>query len=121
MRRVDGELVQINLANAELNRQEISRRVTISAYMPVNMEIEITNKCNLKCITCPRTWQDFQAADLSLDTFKKLEPMFPYLKNVSLFGIGESLMNRQFPEMLRIISRYPVNTYFVTNGTYLNE
>ena len=94
-------------------------------YLPTKLQLETTNRCNLGCIECYRTNLDFKAklGDLSLENFRHIIGQFPYLRGVSLFGLGEPLLNRELGEMLAWLRRErpEVRPYITTNATLLDE
>src|ERR1043166_7277477 len=71
---------------------------TTVAY-PSSIMIEVTNNCNLKCITCAREYEFGHGMDkgfVNLDSFKKVvDEAFPYVDSIGLTGLGETLMYKQ--------------------------
>ena len=48
-------------------------RTAEAASPPVCLYLEVTNRCNLLCETCPRTFEDLEApADMSWDLFTSI-------------------------------------------------
>lgn len=94
-------------------------------YQPTKLQLETTNRCNLGCIECYRTNLDFKAqlGDLSFENFCRIVDQFPYLRGISLFGLGEPLMNRELGDMLAYLrkDRPEVRPYITTNATLLDE
>ncbi|MBC7236250.1 MAG: radical SAM protein [Chloroflexi bacterium] len=82
--------------------------------------IEVTNRCNLACAACVRSvrWPE-PPRDLTLDEFDALIEQFPALERAVLHGIGEPLLNRQLPEMIRRLKKRGVTVLFNSNGTLL--
>jgi len=70
---------------------------------PRYIEIEVTTRCNLKCIMCEHTYWDEPNRDMSLDEFKHIIDQFPDLVWIGLTGIGESFINKQFMNMLEYV------------------
>ena len=57
--------------------------------------IEVTNRCNLLCETCPRTFFTREPLHtLSYDEFLHIATQFPEMRRAVLHGIGEPLLNR---------------------------
>jgi MoaA/NifB/PqqE/SkfB family radical SAM enzyme len=94
-------------------------------YLPTKLQLETTNRCNLGCIECYRTNLDFRAqlGDLSFRDFRRIVDQFPYLRGISLFGLGEPLMNRELGDMLAYLrrDRPAVRPYITTNATLLDD
>ena len=82
--------------------------------------IEITNHCNLRCETCPRTYLDREPLNtLSYEEFEYAANQFPEMKRVLLHGIGEPLINKQLPQMIRYLKVRNVEVLINSNGTLL--
>ncbi len=73
------------------------------APYPSYIEIEVTTRCNLKCIICERTYWDEPNRDMSFEEFKSIVDQFPKLRWMGLTGIGESFINKDFMKMLRYV------------------
>ncbi|MHC9544282.1 MAG: radical SAM/SPASM domain-containing protein [Vulcanimicrobiota bacterium] len=73
----------------------------VSPY-PSYIEIEVSTRCNLRCIICEHTYWDEPARDMSLEQFTSIIDQFP-LKWIGVTGIGESFMNKDFMDMLRLV------------------
>ncbi len=94
-------------------------------FLPPCLFIEITNRCNLTCTTCPLgsdlAYNGYRQADLSFEQVKLILEQIPSLIYVTLQGVGEPLMNKDILKMLRYCSDKGIATYINTNGTFLNE
>ncbi len=89
---------------------------------PVCLYLEITNRCNLLCATCPRTFEDLEPpADMSWELFTSLVDQVPDLTRAVLHGVGEPMMVRDLPRMVRHLKGRGVHVLFNTNGTLLDE
>ena len=88
---------------------------------PVCLYLETTNRCNLLCETCPRTFEDLEPpADMSWELFTRLVGQFPNIERVVLHGVGEPMMVRELPQMIRYLKDRGIYVLFNTNGTLLN-
>jgi radical SAM protein with 4Fe4S-binding SPASM domain len=84
--------------------------------------IEITNRCNLVCQTCPRTFfQREPLKSLNLDAFISIGEQFPQMQRALLHGIGEPLLNRDLPQIIRYLKNRNVEVIINSNGTLLSE
>ncbi len=82
--------------------------------------IEATNHCNLRCQTCPRTYFQLEPPKtLAYDEFVAIAGQFPAMRRALLHGIGEPLLNRQLPEMIRYLKQRQVEVIINSNGTRL--
>src|SRR6516164_647304 len=96
-------------------------RGAIAEQEPVCLYLETTNRCNLLCKTCPRTFEDLETpADMSWDLFTRIVDQFPRIERVVLHGVGEPLMVRNLPRMIRCLEQRGTYVLFNTNGTLLN-
>ncbi len=87
---------------------------------PVCLYLEVTNRCNLLCETCPRTFEELEPpADMSLDLFRRIVDQVPDLKRAVLHGVGEPMLVRHLPDMIRYLKARGVYVLFNTNGTLL--
>src|SRR5260221_10319658 len=94
----------------------------LADHEPVCLYLETTNRCNLLCETCPRTFEDLEPpADLSWDLFTHIIGQFPNIARVVLHGVGEPLMVRHLPLMIRYLKDRGAYVLFNTNGTLLTR
>ena len=89
---------------------------------PVCLYLETTNRCNLLCTTCPRTYEELEPpADMSWDLFTSIVDQVPDLQRAVLHGVGEPMLVKNLPAMVRYLKERGVYVLFNTNGTVLNE
>lgn len=87
---------------------------------PVCLYLETTNRCNLLCQHCPRTFASVERpADLSFEQMKLIVDQTPNLKQAVLHGIGEPLINKDLPRMIRYLKDRGVYVLFNSNATML--
>lgn len=89
--------------------------------LPVHLLIETTTRCNLRCKQCAHVINKYAFADMSMETFYKLRPLFPHAEQVALYGHGETFLHKQFFEMLAEVKQYPTEVYVTTNGMLVTE
>jgi MoaA/NifB/PqqE/SkfB family radical SAM enzyme len=88
---------------------------------PVCVYLEVTNRCNLLCETCPRTFEALDPpADMSFELFRSIVDQVPGLARAVLHGVGEPMLVRALPEMIRYLKERGVHVLFNTNGTLLS-
>jgi MoaA/NifB/PqqE/SkfB family radical SAM enzyme len=93
-----------------------------AATRPVCLYLEVTNRCNLLCETCPRTFEALEPpADMSMDMFTGIVDQLPGLQRAVLHGVGEPMLVRHLPDMVRYLKARGVYVLFNTNGTLLRE
>jgi MoaA/NifB/PqqE/SkfB family radical SAM enzyme len=89
---------------------------------PVCLYLETTNRCNLLCTTCPRTFEQLEPpADMSWELFTAIVDQFPRIARVVLHGVGEPMMVPALPRMIRYLKDRGVYVLFNTNGTLLTQ
>ncbi|HZS81461.1 MAG TPA: radical SAM protein [Stellaceae bacterium] len=97
-----------------------AERGTIAEAEPVCLYLETTNRCNLLCTTCPRTFEALEPpADMGWDLFTAIVDQFPKIARVVLHGVGEPMMVRALPRMIRYLKDRGTYVLFNTNGTLL--
>src|ERR1700682_2671366 len=98
-----------------------AERGALAESEPVCLYLETTNRCNLLCTTCPRTFEALEPpADMSWDLFTRIVDQFPQIARVALHGVGEPMMVRALPRMIRYLKDRGVYVLFNTNGTLLS-
>jgi MoaA/NifB/PqqE/SkfB family radical SAM enzyme len=89
---------------------------------PVCLYLETTNRCNLLCTTCPRTYEELEPpADMSWELFTSIVDQIPNLSRAVLHGVGEPMLVKHLPRMVRYLKDRGSYVLFNTNGTVLNE
>ena len=89
---------------------------------PVCLYLEVTNRCNLLCETCPRTFEALEPpADMSWELFTRIVDQAPGVQRAVLHGVGEPMLVPELPRMIRYLKDRGVYVLFNTNGTLLRE
>src|SRR5215213_2604228 len=89
---------------------------------PVCLYLETTNRCNLLCTTCPRTFETLEPpGDMGWELFTAIVDQFPNIARVVLHGVGEPMMVPALPRMIRYLKDRGTYVLFNTNGTLLTE
>ena len=99
-----------------------AERGSVAALDPVCLYLETTNRCNLLCTTCPRTFEALEPpADMSWKLFTRIVDQVPRIARVVLHGVGEPMMVRELPRMIRYLKARGTYVLFNTNGTLLTR
>jgi MoaA/NifB/PqqE/SkfB family radical SAM enzyme len=99
---------------------EGSLRGSVMEAGPKVVFIEVTNRCNLLCKTCPRTYFDREPLkSLSLQEFISIAEQFPQMQRALLHGIGEPLLNHELDEIIKYLKGQEVEVIINSNGTLL--
>ena len=97
-----------------------AERSSVAEAPPVCLYLEITNRCNLLCDTCPRTFEELEPpADMSWELFTRIVDQIPNIARVVLHGVGEPMLVRDLPRMVRYLKDRGTYVLFNTNGTLL--
>ena len=89
---------------------------------PVCLYLETTNRCNLLCVTCPRTYEQLEPeADMPWDMFTSLIDQYPNIARVVLHGIGEPMLVKDIAQRVKYLKDRNIYVLFNTNGTLLND
>ena len=95
---------------------------SVANHEPVCLYLETTNRCNLLCTTCPRTYEQLEPeADMSWELFTSLIDQYPNIARVVLHGIGEPMLVKDIAQRVKYLKDRGVYVLFNTNGTLLNE
>lgn len=96
------------------------QRGMIAVSNPKVVFIEVTNRCNLLCETCPRTFFTREPLkSLTYQEFVFIAEQFPEMHRAVLHGIGEPLLNKELPEIIAYLKGRDVEVIFNSNGTLL--
>jgi MoaA/NifB/PqqE/SkfB family radical SAM enzyme len=112
---------RLNLAAAGTN---LLHRRLHPWSMPLHMQFELTNYCNLRCPVCPTGTRELQrrAEAMPPEIFERVfDEVGPFLLTASLWGWGESLLHPRLAEILSIARKHPVATLLSTNGMPLER
>lgn len=110
---------RVNLALSGLN---LLCRKALPWSMPLHLQFELTNYCNLKCPVCPTGSGIMKRprASMAPEVFEQLlGETAPYLLTLSLWAWGEPLLHPRLREILEIADRYDTITLLSTNGQML--
>src|SRR5271154_3243503 len=89
---------------------------------PVCLYLETTNRCNLLCTTCPRTFETLEPEkDMSWELFTSIINQYPKIARVVLHGIGEPMLVKDLAQRVAYLKARGIYVLFNTNGTLLTE
>jgi MoaA/NifB/PqqE/SkfB family radical SAM enzyme len=97
------------------------------AYVPPHrVQIEITNRCNLRCLMCDR-WQ-WGLEDRKTNTDMDTQTLLVLIRDLAGMGVkeilltgGEPLLHRSIRDLATEISRLGMIVSLFTNGTRINR
>lgn len=90
---------------------------------PVEIFIETSNACNLKCVMCPMsTGIGRKAANMEFAMFKTIiDQVAGVIPKVSLFFSGEPLLNKDLARFVRYCTDHSMYSRIHTNGNLMTE
>jgi len=128
-----GRLSLRKIRNFLANAGAYRRRSDISGAAPAVVLFDVTNRCNLHCLTCRRSTTDVvdlsgqvdktvPLGDLALDRYRRIvDDLHPDLLLATLYVSGEPLLNRSIVAMVAHAALKGVASMISTNGMLLNE
>lgn len=89
----------------------------------LSANLELTNRCNLRCAFCPTGNGRMTRRRATLDAalFRKVIRESRPLEHALLFQWGEPLLHPAFDELAREAGRAGIRTFLTTNGTLLDD
>lgn len=88
--------------------------------LPIHLQLEITNACNLKCIMCTRDRLIETPKTMSFESFKEIyDQVRPQKINIS--GLGEPFMNRDILKIASYAKRNGSTVNLATNFTLVDR
>ena len=110
------------MATAPINLKARTRHATA---LPHQLYIEVTNRCNSLCKSCPLTYDHYLPYEpkhhLSWEQFRHIVDQVPHVDRAVLHGIGEPLMNPDLPRFIAHLKERGAHTLFNTNAVLLDE
>jgi MoaA/NifB/PqqE/SkfB family radical SAM enzyme len=68
---------------------------------PTYLEVEVTTRCNLRCVMCEHThWQEPER-DMTFEQFDRIVQQFPRIDWIGMSGIGTGFLNKDYVRMMR--------------------
>lgn len=95
---------------------------TTTKYYPNNIQIELTNICNLNCVMCPSQSQTRPKGHLTKERFTEiLDSYGADLEVISFDLMGEMLIHPEYDWFLKEAKRRGLKTSISTNATFLTK
>ena len=93
------------------------------SYRLTSLVVEITNRCNLKCIMCSHHKGMKRAPkDLEFNLLKKIiSDTHRYIETICISHVGEPFINPDIFKIIDYIKKNGQRVIIFTNGTLLNE
>lgn len=95
-------------------------RAAMVPELPEELYLETTNRCNLRCRTCPQYFgMPEEPADLTPERVQCILSQFLTVRRVVLHGVGEPLLNRNLVTIIAAAKQRGAHVLFNTNGLLL--
>lgn len=91
---------------------------------PLHVDIESTNRCNLRCSMCQIDFGSMKQGDMDISLYKRIikECGDNHLSSIKLNYRGEPTMNKNLAQMVKLAKDAGIiEVQFNTNGVLLNE
>jgi MoaA/NifB/PqqE/SkfB family radical SAM enzyme len=88
---------------------------------PIQLNVEITSRCNLSCGHCARSRLKRPGKDMDRDAFCCLLDLMPNTLRVTLVGLGEPTLHPQVVDFVAIAARRGHRVGLVTNAMALDR
>ncbi len=89
---------------------------------PADLQVEPTNRCNLKCIMCSHgVSPPNEKQELPHDSFEQVLDDLDSLRNVHIQGICEPMLHRGLVEMIEYARGKGLSTSLITNMTVMSD
>lgn len=85
------------------------------------IHIEPTNRCNFKCSYCRRTYWSRPDGDMTFEKFLLVLDKLPSVSRIHLQGVGEPILNRDLPKMVRSASSSGARVGTTSNASLLTR
>ena len=113
--------------NEAYKKTEETFKNTLRKHPWLTIRMDITNKCNLRCIMCHYKEEEIYSQPVKALTAEQLkhqlQDIAPYVSHIMLSCGFEPLMSKHFHEILHMLhTNYPhMEIAFCTNGMLLNS
>ncbi len=91
------------------------------AGYPYKIEVEITNKCNKRCVICEHTYWREPPRDVTFEQFKYIIDQFPHLRWINMTGEGSGFLNSDFLKMTSYARSKDISINFVDEFDFIDE
>ena len=87
----------------------------------IRAQLELSSKCNFKCVTCRHGYSDY-GSNMPDDICDMLcEDVIPFIKILEIQGTGESLLYPRTGEIIQKAAKHGAEITLITNGSLLKE
>jgi MoaA/NifB/PqqE/SkfB family radical SAM enzyme len=121
-----GEALVLDLIKERNIKYSITAQCEVPFLVGGRVCIELTRRCNLRCIYCSTHSQavndNYANADMDFNKFKKFVPQLKgHIEVLDLHGAGEPLLYPKLPDAIVEAKKFVPKVMTVTNGVLLNK
>jgi radical SAM protein with 4Fe4S-binding SPASM domain len=99
----------------------VEKVLHIPAARPYDIQVDISNICNLDCKMCARHFVDRSETTIAFDNFKKIIDRLGNIEEIALVGLGEPFMHPQIFEAIKYCKDRNISVKITTNGLLLDS
>ena len=112
--------------NRKAYQRALRNRETEVSHNPLEIQIELTNHCNIHCIFCAREHDEAYltreaVGHIPMEMVGDLAGMLETAEIVMPQGFGEPFLHKEFLPILELCKRLGATVMFNTNGTMIRE
>ncbi len=108
--------------NKALNLKESLKNLEVLKSRPVRISLNLTGKCNIRCIYCHLTYADyFSENEFSTTDFNKIDWALRKTSHLVYFSSTEPLSAKHFKEIFINSKKYKTEKYLSTNGIQITD
>ena len=108
--------------NKALNLKESLKCLEVIKSNPVRISLNLTGKCNIRCIYCHLTYADyFSENEFSPKDFRKIDWALKKTSHLVYFSSTEPLSAKHFKEIFINSKKYKAEKYLSTNGIQITK
>lgn len=104
-------------------KSRFSGNPQIDSAVPLSLQIEPTNLCNLRCICCSTRKSTREKGTMNYDLFQKIldDASEAGVKRIHLYLHGEPMLYPRIIDMIRDIKAKKIGITLTTNGMFLDK
>ena len=104
-----------------LIQDTFQRLFYILPLKPRQVQIEITNRCNMDCPMCPREVLDIELEHMDWDKFITVVDKLTERESITLTGWGEPFLHPRIFDMIAYCKERGHRVMITSNGLFSNE
>lgn len=111
--------------NSQFNFLERDLKRSVFQSQPMVLQLELTNSCNLKCLSCGHSYWNKNLNKprfIEQSTIDELDSIIPYFSELLIGGYGEPTLHPEFSKILSFFRQDEhLKISMITNGTLLHK